>query len=371
MIVVGSHNIISSLGFGSDANLKNVISGVTGIKQHLNHSLSDSPVQASIIDDSEINSACEKLNGLDGFSKLEKLVILSVNEIIKDIDVSSPQTGLLLSTTKGNIEYLSKNSSDEGARLDFMAQKIARYFGFVSTPHVISNACISGVAAFVVAKRLIDAGFYESIVIVGADVLSKFIVSGFQSFQSLSTEPCKPFDINRNGLSLGEAVASVVLHKVISAKPGDVEIVSGAIQNDANHISGPSRTGEGLYRAIKNTLLNQNKPDFICAHGTATLYNDDMESQAIERAGLSEVPVFGLKGNYGHTLGAAGVLETIISVQLLRKNLILGTKGLDKLGVVASIKVGKENRSTPLTGVLKLMSGFGGCNAAVYLKKYE
>jgi len=371
MIVVKSHNIISPLGWTSQENFANVLDGNSGIKLQSDTELSENPFQAALIDDEELKAKLDKQGGLLNYSKLEQLAILSMQETVLSVDPRNTRTGIILSTTKGNVGFLSNDEFSEEVYLGKTAQNIADYFGFKNTPHIISNACISGLAAFIVAKRFIDAGMYDDVVIVGVDILSKFIVSGFQSFQSLSPEPCKPFDKNRDGLSLGEGAASAVVSRTDSESSGFVEVVNGSIANDANHISGPSRTGEGLYRAIKQTLKGETAVDAVFAHGTATPYNDDMESHAISRSGFSDIPVSGLKGYFGHTLGAAGVIESIISIMALQQNTIIATKGIQEQGVAENITVAKETAQMPLTALLKLMSGFGGCNAAVYFKKHE
>ena len=163
----------------------------------------------------------------------------------------------------------------------------------------------------ITGMRLIQSGQYDHAVIAGADVISKFVLSGFQSFQAVSQGLCKPFDADRDGINLGEGAATVILS---ADKPtGEaIELVSGAISNDANHISGPSRTGEELYYAINKAMdaagLKPQDIDFISAHGTATVYNDEMEAKAVTLAGLQHVPLNSLKGFYGHTLGASGLI---------------------------------------------------------------
>ncbi len=369
MIKIYSHNIISPLGWSSEDNYQSVINGKTGIELHQNSQLSGTPLQASIIKDEEIKNAIANKPELKPYTKLEQLCICSIQKVIKNIDATDTKTGFIFSTTKGNVEKLEKKDTITDALLALTAQKITNYFGFVNKPYVVSNACISGLAAFILAKRLIDADIYNKVIILGADVLSKFIVSGFQSFQSLSYKPCKPFDKNRDGLTLGEAVGTIVIGKTNEIKQGEVEIVNGAISNDANHISGPSRTGEGLFRAINKTLNKTDKIDVICAHGTATPFNDDMESHAISRASLEEVPVNGLKAYFGHTLGAAGVIESIISILAMQNNVIIGTKGLTEKGLACSINIAMQTEKKEYSNLLKLMSGFGGCNAAVHFKK--
>jgi 3-oxoacyl-[acyl-carrier-protein] synthase-1 len=208
-------------------------------------------------------------------------------------------------------------------------------------------------------------------VVVGADVLSKFVVAGFQSFHSLSGQACRPFDKERDGLTLGEGAGAIVLTNDQSVCPRPlIEFVSGATSNDANHISGPSRTGEGLLIAIEQTLNGFKDVDLISAHGTATPYNDDMESKAIHRAGLSHVPVNSLKGYIGHTLGAAGVIETIAHIGCMVHNRSIGTVGYGEFGVAEPITIEAQGMAKPVNSVLKLASGFGGCNAALLMKKH-
>ena len=154
------------------------------------------------------------------------------------------------------------------------------------------------------------------------------------------------------------------------AGPQKTQLVRGASANDANHISGPSRTGDGLLQAIQQTWLATDvKPDFISAHGTATPYNDEMESIAFERAGLSDVPVNSLKGHYGHTLGAAGVLETVISLMAMHEQTLIRSAGFDTMGVSGRIRVIEQTQPGTISAFLKTASGFGGCNGAALFMK--
>ena len=179
--------------------------------------------------------------------------------------------------------------------------------------------------------------------------------------------------VEGTGINLGDAAATII-YKGIAAdelKAGQWYVARDAIRNDAFHISGPSRTGEGCWRALQSVLKDSDTNDiaFLNAHGTATLFNDEMESVAIDRAGLNEVPVNSLKGYFGHTMGAAGVLETIISMQALNDGLVLGTKGFEHLGVSKHINVSAENKHTTKHAFVKMMSGFGGCNVAAMYEK--
>ncbi len=286
------------------------------------------------------------------------------------VDLASAETLIILSTTKGNIGLMESDPSDERLHLSYSAERIAALYGNPNPPLVISNACISGISAFIVARRYLMQGLFRHVVIFGCDVLSRFVISGFQSFHAISNEPCRPFDDERKGINLGEGAAAAILSLDV---PGPVRIGEGLITNDANHISGPSRTGEELAFAIRHALRTSGGemvlPHMICAHGTATAYNDEMESLAIEASGLSDVPVFSLKWAYGHTLGAAGVLETVVLAEGLKRNIILPNLNFSAPGVSGRITVSTQLEHRPMQYALKTGSGFGGCNAALLMEK--
>jgi len=249
---------------------------------------------------------------------------------------------------------------------------VAQYFGFKNLPIVISNACISGVMAMLTGMRLIQSGRYTNAIIAGADVVSKFVLAGFQSFQALSPEVCRPFDKDRVGLNLGEGAATVILSSQ-KQNEDNVQVRSGAISNDANHISGPSRTGEELGFAIKKALfdagISANDIGYISAHGTATNYNDEMEANALHHAGVQHAPVNSLKGYYGHTLGAAGLIESVVGIQALKNGLIFPSLGYAQNGVSKPLNVCTQLTEKKVDHVLKTASGFGGCNAAMVFSK--
>ena len=219
--------------------------------------------------------------------------------------------------------------------------------------------------------RALRSGRYDYAVVIGADEQSPFIISGFLSFKAMSDEPCRPFDRDRKGLNLGECAATVVLKASDSVTEG-WELKCGAIRNDANHISGPSRTGEGSFLALCEVLKECNKDQlaFVNVHGTATAYNDEMESIAIYRAGLIDVPVTGLKGCYGHTMGAAGIMESILSMYAVNDNTVLPTRGYKECGVSYPVNVSAECRRSEGNSFIKLLSGFGGCNAALLYERH-
>lgn len=369
-VFVIADNIVSPQGNTTAENFSALCNNQSAVKKHYDAAKSEKPFYASLF-----NAGAFKNGAL---TKFEQLLITSIKDAVSktNIQLGSKRTALIISSTKGNISLLEENEVTpqlkQRINLSSSAQKIASHFGFTTKPIIISHACISGLVALITAKRLLQACKYDTIIVAGADVITKFILSGFQSFQAVSDEPCKPFDANRKGINLGEAAATIVL----SAKKPDgnaIQLSGGAVSNDANHISGPSRTGEELFSAIDAAIaeagIDKSEIGFISAHGTATLYNDDMESKAITLAGLQQVPLNSLKGFYGHTLGAAGLLETVVSIQSLKEGKIIPTKGFEIAGTAMPVNVCSSLIKKEMKACLKTASGFGGCNAAVVMKR--
>ena len=376
MIVSVANNIISPLGMSTAENYAAVKAGRSELKRYEGKWNLPEPFVASLVDRDKVEQAFAALADNTKYTFFEKMIILSAKKAIEqtDIDPTSDKVLFILSTTKGNVFLLDKRETGfepDRVRLGISARQMTEFFHNPNAPIVVSNACISGVCAQIQALRELEVGNFDYVVTVGCDVQSAFIVSGFQSFKALSTEPCKPFDANRCGLNLGDAAATIIYTRKDKVGSNEWVACRGAIRNDANHISGPSRTGEGSYRALKVALgdVSPDKIAFINAHGTATLYNDEMESVAIERAGLSQVPVNGLKGYYGHTMGAAGILETILSMQAIDDHNILATRGYETLGVTHPLVLSNQNQATDKQAFIKLLSGFGGCNAALLMAK--
>ena len=376
MIVSVAHNILSPLGMTSAENYAAVKAGRTELKRHEGLWNLPEPFTASLMDSKKVEELFSEIADNERYTFFEKMIILSAKRALEQtsIDPTSSKVLFILSTTKGNVFLLDKRETgfpQERVLLGAAARQMTEFFHSPNTPIVVSNACISGVCAQIEAMRNLESGAFDFVVTVGCDVQSAFIVSGFQSFKALSLEACKPFDANRTGLNLGDAAATIIYTRKEKITENEWVACRGAIRNDANHISGPSRTGEGSYRALKVALgdLNPDEIAFINAHGTATLYNDEMESVAIERAGLAQVPVNGLKGYFGHTMGAAGILETILSMCAIDDHNILATKGFDTIGVTHPLLLSNQNQPTDKRDFIKLLSGFGGCNAALLMAK--
>ncbi len=366
-IFVVADNITTPLGSTSSANYHAVKSGLSAIKKVEQNALLPEAFHASIFDE---------IATLDAHTRFESICIQSVKEALAqtDVSLSCKDTLFILSTTKGNIEFIENTASIQSVReqvsLPATAQKIASFFNAANSPLVVSNACISGVLAILIGKRLLYEGQYKHVVITGADVLSKFVLSGFYALGAMSKSVCKPFDALRDGVNLGECAATVVLSADEKLyRQGMIKVLDGATSNDANHISGPSRTGAELAFAVKSAMqeskVSAGDLSFVSAHGTATVFNDEMEAKAFRLAGLADVPLHSLKPHFGHTLGAAGVLESVITFHSLKEKMILPSMNFETLGVSEPITVSKQQTKSEKRFALKTASGFGGCNAAV------
>ena len=364
-------NIISPLGSATAENFENVLHAKSGIKL-IGNGLN---ALASTFTSGSIPAGGYDKLAETAYTRFEKLCILSINDALSraGIDSSGTDTVFILSTTKGNIELIeNENAADTNAQvsLEHTAELISSYFKAANKPIVVSNACISGVLAIIMAKRLLESGKYKNAVVTGADVLSRFVVSGFQSLMAMSDGPCRPFDKDRKGINLGEGAATVIMTTDKALTNENSILVQGeGLTNDANHISGPSRTGEELADAVNKAMSKSNIKaedlSFVSSHGTATIYNDEMESKAFDLAGLNQVPLHSLKGNFGHTLGAAGVIETIMTIESLRRKCILPSANFMELGVPKSLNINVKLIDSDKHHALKTASGFGGCNAAI------
>jgi len=375
-VFLSHNNIISSLGFDSQAVIDQLAQEVSGLQLINEPKILSRSFYSSIIPEKKLQKAYSELETTQAHTRLERMLLVSLHKTLQNSKLElTDRVGLIVSTTKGNIDVLEENSSfpKERAYLDTLGEQLKLHFGFETDPIVLSNACVSGVLAIAVAKRLIRQNRFDHVFVVAGDLVTKFIISGFNSFQALSEVPCRPYCRTRSGINIGEVATSVLVTKDKSVLVDEaVTILGEASCNDANHISGPSRTGEGLYRsvisALKEARLSAQDIDYISAHGTATMFNDEMESIAFNRAGLGDTPLNSLKGYFGHTLGASGLLETIIGMHSLHRNTLIASKGFQELGVSKPLNIIEKTTTKKMTTFLKTASGFGGSNTSAVFR---
>ena len=368
MAAIIADNIISPLGFSSEENYLALKSSKTALCHFENGKNIPFPFTASLFSPEQKQRFI-----IEGYTTFESLAIQSIKKALKQTSIHlDDRTALIISSTKANVDLLTGDDAIENVLSPGKAaQRIADAISLSTTPVVVCNACISGVSALILAQRFLLSGMYDYCIVCGIDIQSPFIISGFQSLKAMSEEECRPFDIERLGLNLGEAAATVVLSRKKSQSNDRWKISYGVVRNDAFHITNPSPQGEGCANAIR-TVIQKKKERIeslalINAHGTATMFNDQMESKAIEASNLTEIPVNALKGYLGHTMGAAGVIETILTTKALDDGIILGTKGFEEIGVSGHITLSPDNQLTEKKDFIKIISGFGGGNAAIHL----
>lgn len=380
-VFISASAMVTSLGEGVERNFSALLRGEVGVRRVVNPRVSQSPVTAGIIPDSVYDALYERYDRQRTLTLTEIIAVHCISSVLGKRGADG--IGLVIASAKGNISLLEGHSAewaeshketwevvDSALLLGPMARRIASRFGInAEDTFVVSNACISGITAVAVARRLILSGRYKEMVVVGVDTQNRFITSGFASFKSLSDDVCRPYDESRCGLNLGEACGAMLL----SSEGKGVCISGAALTGDANHISGPSRTGDGLYFAMRKAMAEAgaDNVDMLQMHGTATAYNDEMESKACSLAGLQNVPVQSLKPYFGHTMGASGVIETIIAAEELRNRVLVGTPGFETLGVPMPLNISRSNVALPSgkpLRALKTASGFGGTNAALLLE---
>jgi 3-oxoacyl-[acyl-carrier-protein] synthase-1 len=236
----------------------------------------------------------------------------------------------------------------------------------------VSAACASSAKVFGSARRMIEAGLIDAALVGGADSLCLTTLYGFHSLQLSSPAPCRPFDVARDGISIGEAAAFALLERIPENLSSDAVLLYGVGESsDAYHMSAPHPEGLGARRAMQAALaaagLEPNDIDYINLHGTGTPSNDRSESQAVTSIFGPTTPCSSTKGATGHTLGAAGALEAVISALALRNGFMPGGVHTTRIDPTLTAHYIRENRRAPIMRVLSNSFGFGGTNCSLIL----
>ncbi|MGZ8463527.1 MAG: beta-ketoacyl-[acyl-carrier-protein] synthase family protein [Candidatus Deferrimicrobiaceae bacterium] len=293
-----------------------------------------------------------------------------------------PDCRLVTATTKGCVDTLERvrgglpgdpSEIAVSAPLAWLAAKLG-----LNGPGVnINTACASSTVAVARAAAMIASGASDAVLVVCMDLVTEFVFSGFSALQALDPAGCRPFDRNRNGLSLGEGGAALLMMSADRARreglPPIGSVVGWGAANDATHITAPARDGCGLVQAVRQALakaaVEAGEIAAINAHGTGTVYNDQMELIAFETVfGPRPIPMNSIKGAIGHTLGAAGGIEVAVGLRSLNDRTLPPTAGFLEAAEGCAARV--SSRPQPIDGeyLLSTNSGFGGINAAVILK---
>lgn len=366
--VIAQSDVATAYGWRLDALWNGLLSGKTAIRPTDRFAgrgfVSD---QAALVPDLDVKPEESRVMAM-----LERLL----SPLIGEID---PMTPMILATTVGEIECVERailNGSPDlaaTARPQALLERIKQLLRLRGNAMVISSACASSSAAMTQAASLIRRGDETKVLVITCDAVSEFVYSGFSTLLSLCSEPARPFDAERSGLTLGEAAGWAML--VSSDAPvnrGATSILGWGNTTDAIHMTAPDRNAGGLSRAISKACAMAKREaaeiSFIAAHGTATLYSDAMELLAFRRASPEPKPIFSIKGGVGHTLASAGLLQILVCARAMELGVVPATVGLSTpepsaigWAHVAPARIG----SNPLA--LSTNSGFGGVNTAILL----
>lgn len=251
---------------------------------------------------------------------------------------------------------------------DFVGQ-YAQLHGFAN---VVSTACSSSAKVFGIAQRMVQCGLIDAAIVGGVDSLCLTTLYGFNSLQLLSTQKCAPFDAERDGISIGEGAAFILLERADTVAPGDLLLTGVGESSDAHHMSAPHPHGLGARLAMQAALdmagLHPSDIDYINLHGTATPSNDLAEDKGVS-ALFKGTPCSSTKGHTGHTLGAAGGVEAVVCLLALRHGLIPGGVGTRTLDPQLHSHYVRENQDKPLQHVLSNSFGFGGSNCSLLFSR--
>ncbi len=372
--VVVACDMTTPYGWGSDACWKGLMSGKTAIGP---------------LDRFETKSFTTGNAGvIEGLTPGggESLVTQMLEPLLNRHAPEIPEDAfLILATTTGEIDLLEQyalgeNRNASGSRLDRLLEKLIKVTGSSESGMVVSAACASSSIAIARGAAMIRGGDRSCVLVVACDCVSEFVFSGFSCLMALDKNIARPFDRNRSGLSLGEAAGFVLLMSDMRAsregRRAIGEIAGWGLSNDANHIASPSRDGNGLVRAVGKALRKANMPceavGCVSAHGTGTIYNDSMEMKAFKTVfGTCPIPVYSIKGGTGHTLGAAGMVETIVALRTIEEHLVPPTVNLVEIDDEALGWVSREPREFPGVVTVSTNSGFGGVNCALVLAQSD
>jgi len=294
-----------------------------------------------------------------------------------------PDSSLITATLKAGIDNLETlcrghHADFRDVLLSSLSDIVCQKLGLIDSGISISAACASSTIAVAHGAGLINSGRSEAVLICCGDLITEYAFAGFSSLKALSPVPCRPFDHNRKGLSLGEGAAALLLMSAARARRENRDqlgsVLGWGITNDAIHITAPDKSGRGLVQAIDQALKTANlgaeEIIAINAHGTGTIYNDLMELTAFRQVFRErKVPVYSAKGAIGHTLGAAGGIEAILGLKTLATQIVPPTVGFSQPENGAGGRVSPKPQPVSGDYLLTTNSGFGGVNAALILGK--
>lgn len=316
---------------------------------------------------------------LDGFGEAVRAAVERVGAGRVGVLLGTSTSGIL--SSEQAYRHLDPATGALPAELDYrhtqntfsLADFVRQYFGVRGPANVVSTACSSSSKVFAAAQRMMACGLIDVAIVGGVDSLCLTTLYGFNSLQLISRDPCRPFDVQRNGINVGEGAAFVLLERAHDTKPGDILVTGVGESSDAHHMSAPHPDGLGAQMAMKGALqmagLTPADIDYVVLHGTSTPSNDAAESKAVFSLFGADTPCSSIKGHTGHTLGAAGAVNAVIGALALQLDMAPAGAGTESLDPALSCRYLLSNLSQPMRHVLSNSFGFGGSNCSLVLSK--
>ncbi|MBX2994213.1 MAG: beta-ketoacyl-[acyl-carrier-protein] synthase family protein [Bdellovibrionaceae bacterium] len=298
--------------------------------------------------------------------------------------------GIIIATTTGQIlmwdqallHFFKDQADPESFRRAFAHQPLGQLLNTLTeslgsrTPHrwLLTSACTASTQALIMGALWIRQKKVKRCLVGSVEVLCDLTVQGFRSLQLLSNETARPFDRDRKGINLSEGAAFVCLEGQNPGPRALAEVRGWGLTTDAFSMTSPEAEGRGSYRAMKQALetakLAPNEIDWIHAHGTGSMHNDAAEGQAVRALfGAKSPPLTSTKAIHGHLLAASGLLETVIGVEALKRQTVLGTANVQNIDETTGANVLVKSEPRPLRHIMKNTLGFGGANAALVLSR--
>ena len=370
--VVVSCNMVTPYGLGADACWDGIMSGQTAISR------------LGRFNTNAFHADCAATVDNLEYLREESLVMQMLRSLFDSVPVPIPRDArLMMATIKGEIDLLEKSllqgtGDASSCNLGHLLKKVADITGVEDRGIIVSAACASSTAAVARAAAMIREEHCDCALVVACDSVTEFLFSGFSALMALDKSGARPFDKNRNGLTIGEAAAFALVMSEERAKQEKREIVGRitgwGLSDDAYHMTRPSSDSAGrvlaIKKALKNAGIDQNSIGLISAHGTGTVYNDAMEIKAFDAIFNNKPPVYSIKGAIGHTMGAAGLVEMIIALRGLKEETVPPTVNLKDCEEDAQAWVSSGSRSVDKEKMALITSaGFGGINAALICHK--
>jgi 3-oxoacyl-(acyl-carrier-protein) synthase len=370
-IHIADYDCVTCLGDGDDVLWESLLTKQCGLKQVRRFETTN-----------YVNCIAGCVAELDAIPHGRRFTAL-LDKLCRKNLCTDANTVLLTATTKDNIELHEKYvraSKKESSNLSAcsMAEFLVKRLDIKCPAYNVNTACASASTAILWAAEMIKNGETDEVMVWAADIVSEFVFSGFSALKVMSPNTSRPFDVNRDGLILGEAAGYIVLmneEKLLQKNKTSLGIIkSWGISSDAHHITAPDRQGRGLQRAIHNALEKASiRADTLAAingHGTGTVHNDAMEIAVFHQVFGDAIPsVYSIKGAIGHSLGPCGLIEVIVASRSLREQIVPPITGLQKPEPEIDAYVSMEPQRIDGTYALTTNSGFGGINTALVLEK--